>query len=128
MRGVIRGLLIAGVSACSSGSPTSPQGPVLAVRVIDDAGAPVNRMPIAVRMFEATRIDGRTGIDGSADIRLSEAGTYEVRIIPRAGYVGGIEPLSKTVTVEANGSVSLTFTVHREGVSTANPPPEPTGW
>ena len=128
MRSFITGLLIAAVWACSSGTPTSPSGPVLNVRVIDDIGAPVNRMPIKVTMSEASRVDGRTGDDGTADIRLTAAGTYEVRVIPRNGYVAGIEPLSKTVTVEENGAVTLTFTVHRTGVSTADPNPEPTYW
>jgi hypothetical protein len=130
MRSVILGLLIAGVSACSSGTPTGPRGPVLNVRVIDDAGAPVDRMPIKVTMSEDSRVDGRTGRDGTADIRLTAAGTYEVRVIPRDGYLAGIEPLSKTVTVEANGAVTLTFTVHRAGVSTADPKPEtdPNRW
>jgi len=128
MRRIIFGLLVASASACSSGTPTSLLGPVLNVRVIDDIGAPVNRMPIKVTMSEASRIDGRTGNDGTADIRLTQAGTYEVRVIPRDGYLAGIEPLSKTVTVEANGTVTLTFTVHRAGVSTADPGPERTNW
>jgi len=95
---------------------------------MDDIGAPVNRMPITVTMSETSRIDGRTGSDGIADIRVGEAGTYEVRVIPRDGYLAGVEPLSKTVTVEANDAIVLTFTVHRQGVTTADPPPEPTGW
>jgi len=128
MRIVILGLLIASVSACGSGGPTSASGTVLEVRVMDDIGAPVNRMPITVTMSETSRIDGRTGSDGIADIRVGEAGTYEVRVIPRDGYLAGIEPLSKTVTVEANDAIVLTFTVHRQGVTTADPPPEPTGW
>lgn len=121
MRSVILGMLIAGASACSSGNATSPSGPVLEIRVVDDIGTPVSRMPIKVTMSEATPIAGTTGSDGTAGIRLIDAGTYNVRVIPREGYLAGPDPLSKSVTVEPNGSAALTFKVHRAGAASIDP-------
>lgn len=126
MRRLVLASLILGLSACSSGGPTSPQGPLINVRVNDDIGVPVNRMPILVTMSAAQRIEGSTGNDGTLQVKVGDPGMYHVRVIPRDGYLAGIEPLLKVVTVEPNEAETVTFTVHRVGVSTADP--RPTEW
>ena len=126
MRRLVLASLILGLSACGSGGPTSPQA-LINVRVSDDIGAPVDRMPVRVTMSAAERFEGSTGRGGTARIEVSGAGTYEVKVIPRDGYLAGPEPLLKTVIVESNGTSTVTFTVHRVGVSTADPKPTECG-
>ena len=53
-------------------------------------------------------------VDGAGDIRVGGAGTYLVRIIPRAGFVP-TEQLRVTLPVAQGERVRLTFTVYREG-------------
>ena len=113
-------LIISAVTACGSGTGTDPQSPVITVVVRDDRGVPVERMPV-MAILSTTRVNVSTGRDGTADIRVPDAGTYLVQVTPRAGYVGSTPALSKSVTVDANGKTKVEFTVHREGVSTADP-------
>jgi|GEM_PF-3204867 len=127
MRRLALASLIIGVSACGSGGPTAPEGPVINVRVSDDIGAPVSRMPIRVVAPAAEQLEGSTRNDGTLEIQVGDPGVYQVRVIPREGYLAGTEPLSKVVTVEPNESVIVLFTVHRAGVSTATPPPTECG-
>ena len=80
----------------------------------------MDRMPVAA-ILSTTRVDVSTGNDGTADIRVPDAGTYLIRVTPRAGYLGSTPALSKSVTVGANARVTVDFTVHRQGVSTGDP-------
>jgi hypothetical protein len=48
-------------------------------------------------------------------VTVPEAGSYEVQVIPRAGYQRGRDPLTKLVDVNGGGAVQ--FTVYREGLS-----------
>jgi hypothetical protein len=123
MRRLVLASLIFSASACGSGEPAGPRGPVINIRVNDDIGVPVSRMPILVTRSAAARIEGSTGTDGTLEIHLGDAGTYQVRVIPRDGYLAGVEPLSKVVTVEPDATETVMFTVHRIGVSTADPGP-----
>lgn len=120
MRQLIVALIVAAGTACESGTGTDPRSPVISVVVRDDRGLPVERMPV-MAILSTTRVNVSTRRDGTADIRVPDAGTYVVQVTPRAGYVGSTPALSKSVTVSANGKVTVDFTVHREGVSTADP-------
>ena len=124
MHRVLVALLIVAVSACGSENPAGTEAQSIDVRVIDDIGAPVKRTAIRVMASAESRLEGRTGNDGTAEIRVEYPGSYEVRVIPSEGYLAGTEPLLKTVTVEANGTASVTFTVHRVGTTAEPKPPE----
>ena len=113
-------LLVAGGIACESGTAT--QSTVIGVVVRDDRGVPVERMPVTATL-STTRVDVSTRSDGTAEIRVPEAGTYLVRVTPRAGYVGSTPGLEKSVAVDANGKTTVDFTVHRAGVPVDWPPP-----
>ena len=116
--------LVVAVAACDSGKGTGPDGTVITVRVVDDIGTPVNRMPVRVSQSESSLLDARTRDDGTASIEVTSPGDYRVYVVPRAGYLAGREPLSRTVTVAPNSTVNVEFVVQRDGVSTANPPPD----
>lgn len=113
MRSLILLSLVA-VGACGSGS-TGPRGPAIDVRVSDETGGPVDRTAIRV-ILSASRLEARTDKSGRAIIRLLEGGDYDVHVVPRAGYVAGIEPLTRNVSVEQTGTATVEFTVHRVGL------------
>jgi hypothetical protein len=127
MRRLVLASLFFSVSACGSSGPTSPHGQVIDVRVSDDIGAPVDRMPIRVMAPAVDQLEGSTRRDGTLQIQVGDPGVYQVKVIPREGYLAGMEPLSKVVSVEPDESVIVTFTVHRAAVSTADPPPTECG-
>jgi len=108
--------VVALVGAAACGSPSGPSGPRLSVSVRDDAGLTIERMPVTVRQAGVTLVTTRTDDRGVVDIAVPGAGSYEVQVVPRAGYIRGRDPLTKQVSVNGGGSVQ--FTVYREGVST----------
>ena len=73
-------------------------------------------MPVVVRQAGVTLVTTRTDDGGAVDISVPGAGSYEVQVVPRAGYMRGRDPLTKQVSVNGGGAVQ--FTVYREGVST----------
>jgi len=123
MRRLILLSLAVAAGACGSAS-TAPRGPAIDVRVSDEIGGPVDRTAIRVLM-SASRLEARTDRSGRAMIRLLEAGDYDVHVVPRDGYVAGIEPLTRTVSVEQTGTVTVEFTVHHVGLPGE---PIPTEW
>lgn len=125
MRRTILVTLTVSICACSSSS-TGPSGPVINVIVRDENGVPVSRTPIRAVMF-ATQFEATTNGGGTAEIRVSDTGDYDVRVIPRDGYVAGIEPLARTVSVGPDTRVTLDFTVHRVGRSQEPPTFVPLG-
>jgi hypothetical protein len=116
MRRFIALSIIVAALACS-GEATNPAGPVINVRVIDDIGKPVDRTEIHAVMSDL-RHEASTNRDGTARIRVADPGIYEIRVIPRDGYIAGVEPLTKTVTVESTSTAAVEFTVHRGSGST----------
>ena len=122
MRNLIVLGLITTVAACGSSGSTEPTGSqsVINVRVVDDIGAPVDRIPVIVTM-SAIRFDGRTSKNGKAGISVSSPGTYSIRVIPREGYIASLEPSVKSVSVEANATAQVDFTIFRTGNSDTNP-------
>jgi len=108
--------VVALVGAAACGSPSGPSGPRLSVSVRDDAGLTIERMPVTVRQAGVTLVSTRTDDRGVVDIAVPGAGSYEVQVVPRAGFTRGRDPLTKQVSVNGGGSVQ--FTVYREGVST----------
>lgn len=112
------------VSACSSESPVSPESAVINVQIRDDSGAPAGRNQVIVTMPGGGKVNARTGDDGTADIRVPSGGVYEVWVVPRNVYVGGTEPLTKTVTVAGNAKAVVAFTVHRAARITPDWTPE----
>lgn len=127
MRPLVLMSLIVSVAACS-GNSTQPTSMVINVTVRDDRGAPVDRMPVTVTVSEANQVNTRTRRDGTVGIGIAGEGVYLVRVIPRAGYVGSAPGLTKTVRISANEDAAVSFTVYREGVSTAEPPVERFPW
>ncbi|MBX9855131.1 MAG: hypothetical protein K2Y26_06385 [Gemmatimonadaceae bacterium] len=104
------------IGAC--GSPSGPSGPRLNVTVRDDAGLFIERMPVVVRQAGVTLTTTRTDGRGQVAVAVPEAGSYEVQVVPRAGYQRGRDPLTKLVSV--NGAGAVQFTVYREGLSTGD--------
>jgi len=115
-------LLLVFVAACNVGGGTQPSSTRLDVRVRDDIGAAVDRMPVTVTFSSGERVSTRTGSDGKVAIDVPDGGTYQVTVIPRVGFIGGVAGLSKAVTVDERTSRTVDFTVHRAGMSTGDHP------
>ena len=124
MRIALLSALILGLAGCDGGS-TGPEAPAIIVRVVDDIGDPVDRIHVIIALAPADRIDARTRGDGTTRVAVPGAGDYEVRVIPRAGYLGTPGATSRTVTVGPGGTATADFTVHRESLA---PPPRPDDW
>ena len=107
-------------AACSNG--VEPASQVINVRVVDDRGVAVDRMPVTVSLTSVIQ-DTNTGRSGSVDIALPAAGEYTVHVVPRAGYLRGPDPLTRKVFVAPSGRVNVEFVVFRAGVSTGDPRP-----
>ena len=131
MRIALLAVLVLALAGCDGGG-TGPESAIV-VRVTDEIGGPVDRMPVIVTGPLAHRIDGRTRGDGTIRVAVREAGDYEVRVIPGAFYLGVPGTTSRTVTVGPGGTSMVNFTVHR--VSLPAPPapedrplPDPPVW
>lgn len=113
MRHLLLASLLVGTAACGLWSGSAPDPTVIAVRVLDDRGGPVNRADVTVTRSGTTRVNAKTRSDGITVIDVADVGTYRVTVIPRDGYYAGSDPLSKQVTVRANGQSPVTFTLYR---------------
>lgn len=113
--------LLVALVACDAGRGTGPEATRVTVRLQDDRGEPVGRTQIIVTQSSGARLIGRSGSDGTAEIAVTEGGVHRVQVIPRDGYVGGTDALSKEVTVAEHAMVLVSFTVHRVG-GTGEPP------
>ncbi len=121
MRRVLLLGLLAGVAACGSDA-TGPGGPAIEVQVVDDRGVPVDRIRIVVTLSPTEKVRMLTGKTGIARFRIPEAGSYQVSVIPRAGYLTAPGTSRATVVVSDDLTADVGFTVHRE--SYQPPPPE----
>lgn len=113
--------LLMGAAACDLGSSTEPQVAVINVRVVDDRGVPVNRAELSVQLSSASRVDAKTGSDGTANVGVATAGTYQVSVVPRAGFLSGTEGSSRTIVVAPNSRTTVEFKLYREGVVPEGP-------
>ena len=118
----------AAMAACSSGGSTGPAANVINVRVVDDAGIGVGRMPVTAVSSSGAEVRGVTHGDGTVKISVTESGVYQVSMIPREGYLRSLDPLTRTVSVDAAQAASIQFQVWRSGVSTGENPPERLWW
>lgn len=116
------------LAACSSGGTTGPDANVINVRVVDDIGTGVGRMPVTAIMSNGASVRGVTREDGTVKIGVADAGTYQVSVVPRDGYLRGVDPLVRTISVSASESASIQFLVSRAGISTAETPPQIAWW
>jgi len=112
------------LSACSSGASTEPALNVINVRVVDDAGNGVGRMPVTAVMTNGVSVRGITRSDGTLKIGIAQLVVYQVSMVPRDGYLRATDPLTRTMSIDPNTSASIQFQVWRSGVSTAETPPE----
>ncbi len=119
MRKLIAMSLITLAAACSSN--TGPDGPVISVRLRDDSGAPAGRNQIVVTQSDGSKLTVSTGNDGKANIRLASPGDCVVSVIERNGFVAS-DALTRRVSVTANTTTTLEFTLYRKGTSTFDPP------
>jgi hypothetical protein len=83
---IVSSLLIC-AAACDPGRATRSESTVIRVRLRDDAGAPAGVNQVIVTPSAGARVDARTLGDGTADIRVAGAGSFQVQVIPRAGYL-----------------------------------------
>lgn len=111
---ILAAALIAGV-ACSQ-SPTAASSTSIKVRVVDDRGDPVFRTQVTVKFDGQEPVSVLTNRSGVATISVNETGDYVVRVIPRIGYDGGVGPITKNVTVSANSTLTVDFTIFRSGL------------
>ena len=121
MRPVLLLSLLLGVAACDGGRSLGPESARVTIRLQDDRGVPVGRTQVIVTQPSGTRLVGRVGDDGTTTITVDAGGVYRVQVIPREGYVGGTDALSKEVSVAEHAMVLVSFTVHRAG-GTGEPP------
>ena len=119
MRRWIAALMLAGGVGCGSSDSVAPGAAAISVRVVDDAGTPIDRTRVIVSMG-ADRIEELTNTHGIASVRVENMGEYSVRVLPRAGYACGSGPIMKLVTVGA-GTASVAFTLMRDGVTQGTP-------
>ena len=119
MRKLIAMSLITLAAACSSN--TGPDGTVISVRLRDDSGAPAGRNQIVVTQSDGSKLTVSTGNDGKANIRLASPGDCVVSVIERNGFVAS-DALTRRVSVTANTTTTLEFTLYRKGTSTFDPP------
>lgn len=117
MRKLVLIPLLAAVAACDTGGSTGPDAAVINVLVLDDRGVPVNRAELNVTLPSATTVSAFTGRDGTAKLDVDDAGTYQVSVLPRAGYIGGNGTLSRVVTIAPSTRASVEFTLYRVGNS-----------
>lgn len=111
MRRVLLSLVLA---AGCSGVTTEPAVATVSVRVRDDGGQAAGVNQVMVTLPNGASSAYRTANDGTLTIRLSEAGTVTVRVVPRAQFVGGTPGLAKTLTLEAGSTALLNVTVYRQ--------------
>ena len=123
MRRLLVTSLLLIVGACDGSSSTRSDASTISVRVLDDRGVPVNRMPVVARLSASASVSTRTGKDGTAEIHVGDPGLYTVSVIPRDGYFKGLDPLTKSVSVASNAVAAVDFTVYRAGVTTDQPLP-----
>jgi len=107
--------LITGI-ACSQSS-TGPSSTNIKVRVLDDRGDPVYRTQVTVKFDGREPVSVLTGRNGVATISVNETGEYVVRVVPRIGYDGSTGPITKSVTVSANETSTVDFTIFRSGLT-----------
>ena len=112
--------ILIGTVACA-GQGTEVEATIINVVVRDDRGVPVNRMPVSAIISPTGRVDASTRTDGTVQLRVPDGGIYVVRVTARAGYIGSTPDLIKSVSVDANATATVDFTVYRQGVSTGDP-------
>ncbi len=124
MRRIFLTLILAGSAACNASHGTSPDATIIHVRLIDAMQSmSAGRNQVRVTLGDGSVVDARTGTDGIADVRVTGAGTYQVRVVPRAGYISS-DALSRTITVPRNATVVVEFVLRREGGTGQPPDPE----
>lgn len=115
---IATGMLVI-AAACSSS--TGPESTVISVLLRDDSGAPAGRNKIVVTQSDGTKLTASTGTNGKASITVANPGDYVVSVVQRSAFVGS-DALTKRVSVAANMTTTLEFTLYRNGTSTFDPP------
>lgn len=113
--------LLAGIAACSTGGSTDPNAAVLRVRLVDDRGMSAGRHQVVVQPTAGPSVERVTGTDGRVSIAVAASGRYQVRVIPRDGWMS-TPALTRTVTVVSSGEAAVDFTMLRAGVSIGDIP------
>jgi hypothetical protein len=109
-------LLLLAVAGCAASSPGSAG---ISVNVRDENGSPVARTQVRVSLPSGIA-DRGTDDNGNVTVDVPSSGSYRVQVIPREGYVSSAN-LTKDVTVYEMERATVDFTMHRAGVSTAEP-------
>lgn len=121
MRLLQRLSLLVTLAACSTGGGTDPNVAVLRVRLVDDRGMSAGRHQVIVQPTAGTTVERVTGTDGKVSIGVASSGTYQVRVVPRDGWMS-TPALTRTVTLVATQQAVVDFTLLRAGVSTGDIP------
>lgn len=119
MRRLIAISLLALAAACTSS--TGPESTVISVVLRDDSGASAGRNQLIVTQSDGTKIAASTGTNGKTSIKVTSPGDYTVSVIQRSAFVGS-DALTRRVSVAANSTTVLEFTLYRGGASTFDPP------
>lgn len=111
--------LLLGLAACSTGGGTDPNVAVLRVHLVDDRGMSAGRHQVVVQPSVGTTLERVTGDDGTVSIRVPSSGRYQVRVIPRDGWMS-TPALTRVVTLVSSQQASVDFMLLRAGVSTGD--------
>ena len=117
LRRLIPAIALVVSAACSSSNATTPSSTLIAVRVLDDRGDPVDRTQVTVTFDGQPPVSVYTKRNGTARFEVVDIGEYVVRVIPRMGYDGSTGPITKRVTVSENLTSSVDFTIFRSGLT-----------
>lgn len=111
------------LAAAACGGPTGVDTAVITVQVRDDIGKSAGRNEVIIQRVDApgatSRVYTGTDTDGRASVRVSEPGTYDVRVVPTAGFVSS-SSLRRTITVAEGERIDVAFTLYRGGNSELN--------
>lgn len=111
------------LAAAACGGPTGVDTAVITVQVRDDIGKSAGRNQVIIQRVDASdaasRVYTGTDTDGLASVRVSEPGTYDVRVVPTEGFVSSAS-LRRTITVDQGERIEMAFTLYRGGNSELN--------
>ncbi|MEO5588620.1 MAG: hypothetical protein ABIS03_03450 [Gemmatimonadaceae bacterium] len=113
--------VLACVAACSGGS-TAP-GSSINIRLLDDSGQPAGRNQVLVVPSTGAKFTAHTGHDGMTNVPITAGGTYKITVIPRDGFVGGNDPLTKSVMADIASNSAVQFILYRTSLPPDKPEP-----
>ncbi|MEO7520969.1 MAG: hypothetical protein ABIW79_04050 [Gemmatimonas sp.] len=101
------------VAAAACGNVTAVDGTTIHVRIVDERALSAGPQALFVTLPSGEQLQTRTGMDGTARIRVSQGGEYTVKVVPRDGFLVPLEQ-SKRVSVGELQTASVNFELRRQ--------------